>query len=414
MTMRPYNHKKDRKAVHRVLREVGWLPSEDPEVVAAQDAFTTGARAFVSDLAGAPECLVSTMPGTIKYLDEELSLCCVTGVCTSKVARKQGLAAKLTAHAVAQCAADGAEVAGLGFFEQGFYDRFGFGTGVYELNSRFDPADLTVTARPRVPVRITMKDWREVHAARLRSLRRHGGATVLTPAFTRLRMTNMEKLRKGFGLGYRDGKGRITHHFWCINPEGQSGPLNIMWFSFETYEQFLELLALVKGLGDEIRTVTMTNPSHVQMQDLVSHPARSSTAREDSPHRTGTTGSAFWQLRINDLAACLKKTHLGCEPFSFNLELADPIEAFLGKGERWKGAGGNYVVTLGKRSSAVRGTKCGLPTLVATVNAFTRMWIGAVPATTLAITDRLSGEARLLAKLDEAFCLPKPYLNWFF
>jgi len=414
MNMRPYSPKKDKAAVRRVLREVNWLHSEEPEGLAAQDAFLESARSFVSDLEGAPECLVSTMPGTIKYLDEELSLCCVTGVCTSRVARKQGLAAKLTAHAVAQCAADGAELAGLGFFEQGFYDRFGFGTGVYEHFVRFDPADLTVTLKPRVPVRITKDDWRDVHDARLRSLRGHGAATVTPPAFTRLRMVAQVKMTKAFGLGYRDRKGRITHHFWSSASEGPAGPHRIQWMSFETYDQFLELVALFKGLGDEVRTFIMTEPSQVQLQDLTSHPFRSLIAREDATHRTGVTASAFWQLRMNDLAACLAKTRLRCDPFSFNLKLADPIKEFLGKGERWKGAGGSYVVTLGPESRAVCGAKRSLPTLVATVNAFTRMWLGVLPATTLAVTDKLSGDAPLLAKLDEAFLLPKPHMSWFY
>ena len=414
MPMRPYNHRKDRLAVHRILREVSWFPYDDTEVIAARDAFTTASRSFVADLEGSPECLVTTMPGMIKYLQEELSLCCVTGVCTSRIARKQGLAAKLTAHAVAQCAADGAEVAGLGVFEQGFYDRLGFGTGVYELTSRFDPADLIVTMKPRVPLRITKDDWRDVHDARLRSLARHGSATVLPPEFTRYRMTRTEKTEKAYGLGYRDAKGRITHHFWCLNPEGYAGPLRIFWYSFETYGQFLELLALLKGLGDEVRTVIMANPPHVQLQDLIRHPTRSYVAREGAKHETGTAAGAFWQLRINDLAACLAKTHLGCAQLTFNLKLTDPIRDFLAKDARWRGIGGSYVVTLGPDSSARRGAKRSLPTLHATVNAFTRMWLGVQPATTLAATDRLSGDASLLEELDEALTLPKPHLQWFF
>jgi len=411
MAMRPYNHKKDRKAVHRVLKEINWMPSDDPYAEAAQDAFATSARAFVSDLNGAPECLVTTMPGTVRYQDNDVSLCCVTGVCTSRLARKQGLAASLTAHAVAQCAANGAEMAGLGFFEQGFYDRFGFGTGVYEFNIRFDPADLTIDLRPRVPVRLVKEDWADMHDARLRSMRRHGSATVLPPAFTRLRTS---KPRNGFGLGYRDRKGRITHHLWALKGDGWNPTIDVMWLSYENYDQLLELLALIRAFGDEIRTVSIPQPPHVQLQDLVSHPFRAQNAREESKHRTGTRATAFWQLRINDLAACLAKTHLRSEPLTFNLSLTDPIERFLGRGERWKGTSGDYVVTVGPKSNAKRGTKAGLPTLTATVNAFTRMWLGVQPATTLAVTDRLSGDAKLLAKLDEAFLLPKPHLNWFF
>lgn len=414
MTMRRYNHRKDRLAVHRILREVGWFPYDDPAVIASRDAFTNAAPAFVADLNGVAECFVSTMPGTVRYLDEDISMCCVTGVCTSRIARKQGLAGKLTAHAVAECAADGAEISGLGMFEQGYYNQLGFGTGVYELTTRFDPADLTVKVRARVPLRITAADWRDVHESRLRTLRRHGAAQVLPPEFTRYRMARTEKNEKAFGLGYRDARGRITHHFWAIDPEGHAGPVRIFWYTFETYEQFLELMSLIKGLGDQVRTVIMTNPSHVQLQDLIRQPARSYTARLDSKHSTGTDASAFWQLRINDLPACMAKTHLSRGPLAFNLDLTDPIRDFLGKGERWRGAGGKFVVTLGPESSARRGTKKGLPALTASVNAFTRMWMGILPATTLAATDNLSGDAALLANLDEVLTLPKPHLDWFF
>jgi len=414
MNMRPYNPKKDLKSVLRVLREVSWLPSEDADVIAARDEFLKAGRSYVSDIDGVPECLVTTMPGTIKFQDEEISQCCVTGVSTSRVARKQGLAAKLTAHAVAEGAARGAEISGLGCFEQGYYDQFGFGTGVNELFIRFDPADLTVKQKPRVPVRITKKDWRDAHAARLRSIRRHGSAQVLPPEFTLLRMTDTTAKANGYGLGYRDAKGRITHHFWITGNDGPAGPWRVFWMSFETYNEFLELMALVKGLGDEVRTVGIPQPPHIQIQDLVSHPFRAHAAREDSKHSTGVTAYATWQLRINDLAACLAKTHLRTDNVSFNLRLTDPITSFLARDARWKGAGGDYVVTIGRESSASRGTKRSLPTLVATVNAFTRMWLGVLPATTLAVTDRLSGDARLLARLDEAFLLPKPHLNWFF
>lgn len=411
MAMRPYVHSKDKDAVHRVLKEIGWMPVDDPYGEKGQDTFIKATRAFVSDLNGAPECLVSTMPGTVRYLDEDVSLCCVTGVCTSRVARKQGLAAGLTAHAVAECAADGAELAGLGFFEQGFYDRFGFGTGVYEFNVRFDPADLTVDMKPRVPVRLEKEDWADMHDARLRSIRLHGSATVLPPAFTCLRTS---KPKGGFGLGYRDRKGRITHHFWCYKPEGWNVPLDVFWLSYETYDQLVELLALIKAFGDEIRTVSIPQPPHVQLQDLISHPFRAQNAREDSKHRTGTRATAFWQLRINDLRACLEKTHLRGKGVTFNLSLSDPIEKYLAPKARWKGAGGDYVVTLGQESEAARGTKRGLPTLMVTVNAFTRMWLGVQPATTLAVTDKLSGDPGLLAKLDDVLLLPNPHLNWFF
>ena len=41
------------------------------------------------------------------------------------------------------------------------------------------------------------------------------------------------------------------------------------------------------------------------------------------------------------------------------------------------------------------------PTLTATVNAFTRLWLGVRPATGLAVTDDLSGPPELLQQLDQ-------------
>ncbi len=117
---------------------------------------------------------------------------------------------------------------------------------------------------------------------------------------------------------------------------------------------------------------------------------------------------------MNDVAACLAKTHLGCGDLAFNLRLSDPIERLLDADARWRGAAGEYVVTVGEESKAKRGARKTLPTLAASVNAFTRLWLGVLPATTLAATDELAGDAKLLARLDEAFLLPAPHMQWFF
>jgi hypothetical protein len=67
---------------------------------------------------------------------------------------------------------------------------------------------------------------------------------------------------------------------------------------------------------------------------------------------------------------------------------------------------------LGEYSSARRGTEAGLPTLRATVNAFTRLWLGVRPASGLAVTDQLDGPADLLARLDRLLRLPVPCPDW--
>ncbi|UCH77896.1 MAG: hypothetical protein JSU81_09245, partial [Candidatus Coatesbacteria bacterium] len=71
-------------------------------------------------------------------------------------------------------------------------------------------------------------------------------------------------------------------------------------------------------------------------------------------------------------------------------------------------------VTLGPSSGAEPGHDASRPTLTASVNAFTRMWLGIRPASGLAITDGLAGPPGLLAELDEVLRLPDPTPDWDF
>ena len=79
----------------------------------------------------------------------------------------------------ADAAADGAIVSALGMFEQGFYDRLGFGTGGYEHLVALDPSQLRFPrpGRSRVPRRITTDDWEAVHANRRNRFRGHGACS---------------------------------------------------------------------------------------------------------------------------------------------------------------------------------------------------------------------------------------------
>ena len=72
------------------------------------------------------------------------------------------------------------------------------------------------------------------------------------------------------------------------------------------------------------------------------------------------------------------------------------------------------MVALGPESSAEPGTDGTLPTLTASVGAFTRMWLGVLPATGLAVTDELEGPQELLEELDWALRLPQPRYDWGF
>lgn len=409
MNYRPYDAEKDGKAAHRIWREVGWIDSEIEEK--AMDFFLAGSDVLVTDIDGEAEVLVASMPATVNYLDEKLPVGIIAAVTTSRVARKQGLAGRLTARMIASQVAQGAAVSMLGMFEQGFYNRLGFGTGCYEHWVRFDPAALVVSSRARPPRRLTTDNAEAIHNALLGRHRAHGVVDIAPVEFSR---AELQWTSNGFGLGYYDGDdGALSHFIWCA-PKGENGPYRIGAMAYRNRDEFLELMALLKGLGDQVRTVRMREPAHIQLQDMVSQPFQREIVSEKTKHATGNYAIAYWQLRICDLAACMAATKLPGETVRFNLALTDPIEAYLDDDIEWRGIGGDYIVTLGPESAAEAGADLSLPTLTASVNAFSRLWFGVRPAIGLAITDELDGPDGLLRALDQILRLPAPHPDWDF
>ncbi|MBN1937806.1 MAG: GNAT family N-acetyltransferase, partial [Anaerolineae bacterium] len=393
--------------------ETGWIDKEKNEIMDL--LITRGAISSVAEVNGAAECLVLRTPGTIRYLDADLPFAGVTGVTTSRIARKQGFASRLTAQVIAEGVAEGAAVFGLGMFEQGFYNQLGFGTGAYEHWISFDPARLRVDVRARVPQRITADDWEKVHAARLVRLRGHGSCNLTPPELTQ---TDMRFADKGFGLGYFDDAGQITHHLWCNCRDVSHGPYWVEWMSYQDYGQLLELMALLKNLGDQVHLIEMQEPAGIQLQDLIEQPFKQQHITEKSRFEAKSKAIAHWQVRICDLPACLDKTHLNGTPLRFNLTLSDPVARLLPDAPcgaaSWRGVSGEYVVVLGPESSAKSGRDESLPTLKASVNAFSRLWLGALPATGLVVTDDLAGPPELLNQLDDLLRLPRPSYAWEF
>ena len=406
--IRPMDPERDIDAVLRIYREVGWVPEKAHES-AARELMACG-RGWVEAAAGSPECFVATCPGTVRYADRDLPLCAVTSVITSRIARKQGLAGRLTAHALADAAQRGEAVAMLGMFEQGFYDQLGFGTGVYEHTCTFDPATLRVPARAAIPVRLEAGDWQAMHAGRLRRVQGHG-ACSLTPAG----MTHCEVLwsENGFGLGYMNADGEVSHHMWC-SAKGEHGPYRVEWMAYETRAQFLELLALVRSLGEQVHSIRMHEPAGIQLQDFLKTPFRWRRLTDRSPHEHRMTASAYWQLRILDLTTCVAAMQLACDPIRFNLVLSDPVSDYLSNDSDWRGIAGEYTVVLGPESSVTSGKTADLPTLQTTVNAFSRLWFGVRSATSLSWSDELRAPDALLRALDNAVCLPAPVQEWDF
>lgn len=408
--IRRYSDPADRSAAVRIWNEVGWIEEEKRE----QDALTvflSGAEVWLAELRNTPECLVATMPGTVRHLAQEIRMRAVVAVTTSRVGRRQGLASRLTAHALAEAARQGDIVSFLGVFDQGFYDRLGFGPGAYERFISFDPASLRVSGRPRVPYRLTVKDAARVHGNRLSRLRRHASCTILPEAAT---SAEMIWSKGGFGLGYYDEDGRLTHHLWGV-PKGENGPYRIEWLCYETREQFLELLQLIKGLGDQIYAVHMHEPGWVQMQDLLDQPFRRRTLTKRSEMESSWESSAFWQLRILDLEKAVAITSIpGRGQISFNLRLEDPIARYVGETDGWSGTAGDYIVTLGDVSHARHGSDASLPTMRASVGAFSRLWLGTASPASLAVSDELEAPEELLTELSWFLCLPTPSLDWVF
>lgn len=409
---RPYDAERDLEAVRRIWMEVGWLKDEE-KAKQAFDLFLEANRGHVAELRGRAECVALSAPGSLKYLDAELPFAAITGVTTSRVARKQGLAGRLTAQRIAADVAEGALVSALGIFEQGFYDRLGFGNGGYEHWLQFDPAQLRVDVRHRAPRRITADDWEAVHAARLARRTCHGRINLHPPTLTQAEML---WTTHGFGLGYFDGDdGELTHYLWFSHGDREHGPYNVWWQAYRTGQQFLELLALLRSLGDQVRMVSLREPPGIQLQDFLKQPFRFRQLTEKSKYENRMSAASYWQARINDVPACLARTHLPvADTVRFNLLLTDPLERFLEPERPWRGVSGEYIVSLGPDSGAERGRDASLPTLRASVNAFTRLWLGVRPATGLAISTDLAGPQELLEPLDWALCLPSPKPDWDF
>ena len=403
---RPYHEERDLAAVTRMWREVGWIDDTDHQATGLRDFLGAGA-AIVADVGGEAECLVHRVTGSIRHGVTDLPLSAITAVTTSHVGRRQGLASVLVSQAIADAAREGAAVATLGIFDQGFYDRFGFGTGTYEHRLTFDPATLTVEVPARPPIRLDRGHAGEMHACLLRRHRGHG-SVVLDPMATI--SAEMAWTENPVALGYRAADGRLTH-FVLGSMKGEHGPYVVDLLVYEEPPQLLELLGLLRSLGDQVDLVTVTDePAGVQLQDLIRTPFR----QRRSARLTGGSGAlheaiAEQQDRILDLRRCIGAVRSRRE-VGFGLRLRDPLDSRTEDG--WRGISGEYTVRLGERSVVDDGLAAGLPVLDASVGAFTRLWFGVRPASGLALTDDLHGEPDLVSALDEVFLLPPPRAGW--
>ncbi len=406
--IRKYSFRKDKKAIHRIWQECGWIGREKQELEAL-DRFVGVSDCWVAELDGNAESMATSTPGTFFHSGTPLQLAAITSVTTSRVARNQQTASRTVARLVSEQAFRGAQLSGLGIFEQGFYDRLGYGNGAYEHMVRFDPAWLVRLGTPRVPVRLGRDDWKEIHEARFSRRKLHGAVDLTPPEIS---LCEMDWSKNVFGLGYREN-GKLTHFFVAHADEVETGPYRIDWMVYRSVYEFRELLALVRGLGDQVRQGRMREPRDVQLQSLMKKPFQLHTITQEGKFTSRVAAYAYWQMRILDLPSCVSAVHARAS-LRFNLRLQDPLSRFVDDDAPWRGCGGDYVVELGEESTAHPGSDPELPELKATVGDFTRFWMGGTRADVLAGLHSFRAPADLIQALDAALVLPKPAPDWDF
>jgi GNAT superfamily N-acetyltransferase len=378
--------------VQRIWQECGWVDEDEAEHL---DDFLADADTVVAELEGDAEACTSIHDGSLHHTGTDLPLAVVSSVTTSRVGRKQGLARATLDTALKRAVGRGAAVSMLGMFEQGFYDRSGFGTGAEMLMLRVDPAQLSSDLPYRPPVRLTLDDVPEMVDALHRRQPVHGAVTLPSVA---MRRADRSWDDGGFGLGYRDDDGRLTHFLWC-SAKGEWGPYDVREWAWQDRDQLLELLGVLRSLGDQVRTLILPEPAQVQLQPLVQQLVRMKITRDTGDHRVLLWASAWWQARILDLQACIAALPPS-EELSCNLQVTDPLELDTVAGE--------WLLRLGPTPTVERGREEGLPDLAISVNSLTRLWLGVRPASTLAATDELDASPELLEALDRVIRLPRP------
>jgi hypothetical protein len=405
MELRAYRED-DLPDVVRIYRECGWFVGKKPAVVAS---FLEDCSGVVATTDGTIDGMAFGSVGAIRYLDSELPVHLVTGVNTGLLARRQGIASRATARIVADRAADGVPVALLGIFDQGFYDKLGFATGPTEVVHSFDPRQLRVR-RPRTrPRRLAPSDWPAIHTSRHRRMRGHGSCQFL-PGLTKGECL----LRSGFtGFGFDDPDGTLGWHLVMSAKDVEEGPYIVAWMAYRNRDELLDLLGVLSSMGDQVLNMRLLEQSDLMVQDLLHEPFRQHGLTRGGSHAVRARAAAWWQVRITNLETCIAATRLPGEVVRFNLVLSDPIGKYL-REHSWQGIGGKYLVELGPTSVARAGAADGLPTLSASVGAFTRLWLGVAGPQALALTDDFNGPPELLDALTRVVRIPTPHPDWDF
>ncbi len=407
MKFRKYNHEQDKKSAFRVWEECGWVEDDDKDRKAF-DIFNSVGRSKVVDVNDSVECFINADHGKMIFGDKTLKITGVTGVTVSRLLRKQGAAPKLLASMIKEETLRGTHVAGLGMFEQGFYNRLGFTTMGYEHWYTFDPSKISIFKKGGVPVRISADDWKEAHKCLSERKKSHGSITFDSPE---LLHAVMLWSKNGFGLGYKTD-GKLTHYIWLSSSDIEEGPYRVAWMAYGNWNQFLELMGILKCLEEQIRSINMREPAFIQLQDFIEKPFQLQTITRNSKFESRMRSMAYQQLRICNLEECVKAVQYQGDPFSFNLSLTDPLLDFLPDDDSFKGCMGDFTVNIGRVSSIKDGRTDGLPIVDGSINGFTRLWIGILPPSTLGLTEDLNIDKTLFDKLEKVFYRPDARSDW--
>ena len=405
MEFRKYDKKQDRKAAFRIWLECGWV-KDNKEDKKTFDIFTESGRTEVAEVDGKAEALVVLNPGKMRYQNRDLKLTAVSAVTVSRILRKRKAAPRLLASMLRDEMEKGTHLAGLGMFEQGFYNRLGFGTMKYEHWYSFDPGRLKIYKKGKRPVRLTEKDWKECYRCFKERQTGHGFVTIDSGENFHAEMLQPNS----FGLGIKK-EGKLSHYLWFHGDNISHGPYQVRWMAYNCWDEFLELMGIIKSLEEQVRCVNMREPAHIQLQDFVEKPFRLMGLTEKSHFWSKNEAEAYQQLRICSLEECISAVEYDGPPFSFNLTLTDPLLRYT-EGEEFRGCEGDYTVTVGPESKAGRGHGKNLPLVKGTVNGFTRLWIGVMPASTVGLTEEIFIDSELIKPLEKAFYKPYARSDW--
>lgn len=403
--IRDFDIEKDMLSVQRIWREIGWSDSERTDQ--AMTAFFETGTTSVGLVHDEVECSVQAQTGTMRLDHEDLPLCVIAAVTTSRVARGLSLAQQLTARELAMGQRRGEAVAVLGMFDQGFYNKLGFGTGAYINEFRVDPNLFDISLKPRAPRRLSADDSDAMLAALMARPPLHGNVVINQSSCFQAEL----RMEDGFGLGYYEGQ-RLTHFVW-IKPQDEHGPYKVRWMGYQDGQGLLELFALLKSLGDQVYSIHMMEPPHVQLQSMLKRPFRSQAVAEEGKYAAEQSASAWYQLRILDIPACINALSYRGPQIGFRLNVEDPVDGMLAGDGSWRSVGGSFDVTLGQHAAVNPAENETLPALTCSINTLSRLIWGVATASSLAISDGLQAPVSLLTALDGVFT-PNPKPGWNF